>query len=47
MINGKIEGLDFSTTVVPVVSLGRCDGHDLDAIMYSSFMKLSRVIINA
>ena len=31
LINGKIEGLDFDTSVVPVESLGKANGHDLDA----------------
>ncbi len=33
LINGKIEGLDFDTSVVPVDSLGRANGHNLDAII--------------
>jgi hypothetical protein len=33
LINGKIDGLDFDTTAVPVDSLGHADGHDLDAII--------------
>jgi hypothetical protein len=33
IINGKIEGLDFSTTVVPVDSLGKSEGQSLDAIV--------------
>ena len=33
IINGKIEGLDFDTLVVPVDSLGRANGHNLDAIV--------------
>lgn len=33
VINGKIEGLDFDTTAVPIDSLGRADGHNLDAII--------------
>lgn len=32
-ITGKIEGLPFGTAVVPVESLGRLDGTDLDAII--------------
>jgi len=33
LINGKIEGLDFFTDVVPVADLGSALGHKLDAIM--------------
>jgi len=33
LVNGKIEGLDFDTSVVPVDSLGRANGHDLDAVI--------------
>jgi hypothetical protein len=33
VINGKIEGLDFTTTVVPVRSLGKADGQQLDCIL--------------
>jgi hypothetical protein len=32
-MNGKIDGLDFSTDTVPVADLGRADGHLLDAII--------------
>lgn len=31
LVNGKIEGLDFDTQIIPVDSLGRANGHDLDA----------------
>lgn len=33
LIEGKIEGLDFFTDVVPVNGLGIADGHPLDAII--------------
>jgi hypothetical protein len=33
IINGKIEGLGFNTTVVPVDELGVADGHSLEAII--------------
>ncbi|MBI3743682.1 MAG: hypothetical protein HY261_05270, partial [Chloroflexi bacterium] len=33
IVNGKIEGLDFNTTVVPIDSLGKADGQQLDAII--------------
>jgi len=32
-IDGRIEGLDFSTDAVPVADLGRADGHTLDAVI--------------
>lgn len=38
LVNGKIEGLDFDTSVVPVESLGKANGHDLDAIIGASTM---------
>lgn len=46
MVNGKIEGLDFSTTVVPIDSLGRCDGHDLGAIVGAITMEHWEIILN-
>jgi hypothetical protein len=33
IVNGKIEGLDFNTTVVPIDSIGNADGQNLDAIV--------------
>lgn len=33
LIEGKIEGLDFFTDIVPVEDLGRADGQPLDAII--------------
>jgi hypothetical protein len=33
LFDGRIEGLDFSGDAVPVDSLGRADGHELDAII--------------
>ena len=33
LMNGKIEGLDFSGDAVPVADLGRADGHALDVII--------------
>jgi len=32
IVNGKIEDLDFNTTMVPIDSLERADGHTLGAI---------------
>jgi len=31
LVNGKIEGLDFDTSVLPVDSLGKANGQDLGA----------------
>jgi hypothetical protein len=36
LVNGKIEGLDFDTSVVPVESLPKANGHNLDAIIGTS-----------
>ncbi|MFQ6041331.1 MAG: hypothetical protein ACE5PV_10785 [Candidatus Poribacteria bacterium] len=33
LIEGKIEGLEFDTDVVPVNELGKTDGQELDAII--------------
>jgi predicted aspartyl protease len=33
LMNGKIEGLDFSADAVPVADLGSADGHTLDVII--------------
>jgi hypothetical protein len=33
VVNGKIEGLDFFTDVVPVQDIGRAHGHELDAVI--------------
>ena len=38
-VEGKIEGLDFFADVVAVESLGRADGHDLDAIIGARTME--------
>ena len=46
LINGKIEGLDFDTSVVPVESLGKANGHDLDAIIGASTMKPWEIALN-
>jgi hypothetical protein len=39
LIEGKIEGLDFSADAVPVSDLGRADGHQLDAIIGATTME--------
>jgi hypothetical protein len=33
IVSGKIEGLDFNTTVVPIDSHGTAGGHNLDGII--------------
>jgi hypothetical protein len=39
VVNGKIEGLDFATTVVPINGLGKADGQRLDAIIGAGTME--------
>ncbi|HEV3025822.1 MAG TPA: hypothetical protein VGX76_25285 [Pirellulales bacterium] len=46
LINGKIEGLDFSTMVVPVASLGKADGHRLEAIIGAGTMEQWEITVN-
>src|SRR5262249_22223895 len=46
VINGKIEGLDFDAAVVPINSLGRADGHDLDAIIGAGTMEAWEITVN-
>ena len=46
LINGKIEGLGFDTTVVPVESLGKANGHDLDAIIGAITMEAWEITVN-
>jgi hypothetical protein len=46
LVNGKIEGLDFNTMVVPIDSLGRANGHDLDAIVGASTMMPWEITVN-
>ncbi len=46
VINGKIEGLDFTTTVVPIDSLGKADGHQLDAIIGAITMEEWEITVN-
>jgi hypothetical protein len=46
LVNGKIEGLDFDTSVVPVESLGKASGHNLDAIIGTSTMKPWEITVN-
>jgi hypothetical protein len=46
IVNGKIEGLDFNTTVVPIDTLGRADGHDLDAIIGAITMEQWEITVS-
>jgi hypothetical protein len=46
LINGKIEGLDFNTMVVPVEHLGMENHRDLDAIMGASTMNPWEITLN-
>ena len=46
LINGKIEGLDFDTSVVPVDSLGNANGHHLDAIIGAITMEAWEITID-
>jgi hypothetical protein len=47
LVNGKIEGLDFDTSVVPVESLRRANGHDLGAIIGASTMQPWEITVNS
>src|SRR6267142_5449443 len=47
LVNGKIEGLDFDTSVVPVDSLGKANGHDLEAIIGASTMNPWKITLNS
>lgn len=46
IVNGKIEGLDFNTTVVPIDSLGKADGQELDAIIGAITMEHWEISVN-
>src|SRR3989442_11348547 len=46
LINGKIEGLDFNTMVVPIGRLGKANGHDLDAIIGAFTMEAWEITVN-
>ena len=46
LVNGKIEGLDFDTSVVPVDSLGKANGHDLDAIIGAITMEAWEITLD-
>jgi hypothetical protein len=47
LVNGKIGGLDFDTSVVPVDSLGKANGHDLDAIIGTSTLNPWEITVNS
>src|SRR5215470_7424467 len=46
LVNGKIEGLDFDTQIIPVESLGKANGHDLDAIIGAITMEAWEITVN-
>ena len=46
IVNGKIEGLDFDTSIVPVDSLGKANGHNLDAIIGAVTMEVWEITVN-
>ncbi|PYS22762.1 MAG: hypothetical protein DMF72_12015 [Acidobacteria bacterium] len=46
LVNGKIEGLDFDTSLVPVDSLGKANGHHLDAIIGAVTMEVWEITVN-
>ena len=46
IVNGKIEGLDFNAMVVPIDSLGRADGHELEAIIGAITMEGWEITVN-
>jgi hypothetical protein len=46
LVNGEIEGLDFDTSVLPVDSLGKANGHELDAIIGASTMEPWEITVN-
>src|SRR3979409_1911558 len=47
LINGKIEGLDFDTSVVPVDSLDKANGHELNAIIGATSMQAWEITVNS
>jgi hypothetical protein len=46
LVNGKIEGLDFNTMVVPIQRLGKANGHNLDAIIGAITMEAWEITVN-
>ena len=46
LINGKIEGLDFSTHGIPIDDLGRVDGKNVDVLIGASTMEEWEIIPN-
>ena len=45
-IDGKIEGLDFSTDAVPLEDIGRVEGHELDALIGAKTMESYQIILD-
>jgi hypothetical protein len=46
IVNGKIDGLDFNTTVVPIDLLGRADGHEVEAMIGAITMEQWEITVN-
>ena len=46
IVNGKIEGLDFNATVIPMNSLGKANGHKLDAIIGAGTMEAWEISVD-
>jgi hypothetical protein len=46
IVNGKIEGLDFNATVIPMNSLGKANGHKLDAIIGAGTMEAWEITVD-
>src|SRR5215471_5861546 len=46
LVDGRIEGLDFDTQIIPVDSLGKANGHDLDAIIGAITMEAWEITVN-
>lgn len=47
LVNGKIEGLDFDASVVPVESLGKVSGMDLDVVIGASTTNPWEITVNS
>lgn len=46
VVNGKIEGLDFDAMVVPVDTLGKANGHELEVIIGAITMEAWETTVN-
>jgi hypothetical protein len=46
LVNGKIEGLDFNTMVIPIERLGKANGHSLDAIIGAITMEAWEITVD-